>query len=516
MAISDHARLTPDKPATIMAGSGRTVTYGELEERSIRLARVLRAAGIGTGDVVALLMENQPTYHEVYWATNRSGMLLCPVNRYLTADEVAYILNDSGAKALIVSAELAEVASEAARHCDIPLKLAVDGAIDGFDAYEVVVAGADNSPLDDQPTGDFMGYSSGTTGRPKGIRRPLPAGQFTDITPFQALARDTFGFDEHTIYLSPAPLYHSAPLAYTATVHIFGGTNVVMERFDPIEALRLIEQHDITHAQFVPTMFVRMLKLEPEVRQRFDLSTLTVAIHAAAPCPVAVKQQMIDWWGPILWEYYGGTELNGLTMCNSDEWLEHPGTVGRAVFGTLHICDDDGNELPPGQPGAVYFEQATQPFEYHNDPDKTEGSQHPTQPLWTKLGDVGYMDDDDFLHLTDRESFMIIAGGVNIYPQEIEDRLILHPAVEDVAVFGIPHPDMGEEVKAVVQLTKAARLRQAHLEQELLDYARQHLAGYKVPRSIDFDDQLPRLETGKLYKRLLRDRFWGNAESRIV
>ncbi len=498
-----------------MAGSGQVVTYAELEDRSIRLARLLRESGIGRGDVVALLMENNPRYHEVYWASNRSGMLLCPVNRYLTAPEASHIINDSGARALITSVAMAEVATEVAEATNVALRLAVDGPVAGFDRYEDVIEGVDNSPLGDQPTGDFMGYSSGTTGRPKGIRRPLPEGQFDQVTPFQAMARDAFGFDERSIYLSPAPLYHSAPLAYTATVHIFGGTNVVMERFDPVETLRLIEEHQITHAQFVPTMFVRMLKLDESVRQQFDLSSLQVVIHAAAPCPIEVKYEMIDWFGPILWEYYGGTELNGLTLCNTAEWLEHPGTVGRPVMGELHICGPDGGELPPEEPGSIYFERAEPPFEYHNDPDRTEDARHPTEPLWTKLGDIGYVDDDGYLHLTDRESFMIISGGVNIYPQEIEDRIIMHPSVQDVAVVGIPHPDMGEEVRAVVQLIVGVDPG-LEVESDILDYARLHLSGYKVPRRVDFEKQLPRLETGKLYKRLLRDRHWGSKTSRIV
>jgi fatty-acyl-CoA synthase len=324
-----------------------------------------------------------------------------------------------------------------------------------------------------------------------------------------------YGVDEHTVYLSPAPLYHSAPLAWTAAVHSWGGTNVVMEGFDAAEALALIERHRVTHAQWVPTMFVRMLKLPDAERGRHDLSSMRVAVHAAAPCPLEVKRRMIEWWGPIIVEYYGGTEFNGMTLCTSEEWLAHPGTVGTALVGTIHICDDTGAELPPGTPGIIYFERDTAAFTYHNDDAKTLAAQHPDHPLWTKLGDIGYVDEEGYLYLTDRESFMIISGGVNIYPQEIEDALVMHPAVHDVAVIGVPNADLGEEVKAVVQLAPG-RAASDELVAELLDHARDRLAAYKVPRSIDIVDELPRQETGKLYKRLLRDRYWGDRTSRIV
>jgi long-chain acyl-CoA synthetase len=289
---------------------------------------------------------------------------------------------------------------------------------------------------------------------------------------------------------------------------------VVMEKFDPIEALALIDRHGVTHSQWVPTMFTRMLKRPADERERFDLSTHQVAIHAAAPCPVGVKQSMIEWWGPILHEYYGGTELNGLTYCDSEQWLAHPGTVGQPVLGTLHICDEDGDELPAGESGLVYFELPEMSFEYFKDRDKTRGAQHPLHRNWSALGDVGYLDEDGFLYLTDRATFMIISGGVNIYPQEIEDALIQHPDVLDVAVIGVPNEDMGEEVKAVVQPVEG--IDTEGLPDAVLAYAREHLAGYKVPRSVDLIDEMPRLPTGKLYKRLLRDRYWGRDGSKIV
>ena len=360
-----------------------------------------------------------------------------------------------------------------------------------------------------------MNYSSGTTGRPKGIKRPLSGSDFSEPSNLDNLVGALYGIDPSSVYLSPAPLYHSAPLAFTAAVHSLGGTVVIMERFDPVDSLKAIESHRITHSQWVPTMFIRMLKLDDADRVGHDLSSHQVAIHAAAPCPVDVKHQMIDWWGPIIFEYYAGTELNGMTMCNSEQWLAHPGTVGAPILGTLRICDEAGAELPVGEPGTIYFERDIVPFEYHNDEDKTKSSQHPTNPMWTKLGDVGYLDDDGFLYLTDRESFMIISGGVNIYPQEIEDAIVMHPKVADVAVFGVPNADTGEEVKAVVQLAEGVDATDA-VAGELMEHARENLARYKVPRSIDFEDELPRLETGKLYKRILKDRYWGNHDSRIV
>ena len=514
--MSAHATAHPDKVATIMLHSGETLTYGELDERSIRLARLLRTSGLVPGDVVALFMENNIRYHEVYWAVVRSGMYLCAVNKYLTSEEAAYIVNDSGAKAIVTSAAMSEVAeSMLADVEDCPIRLAVDGPVNGFERYEDEVAGHSAEPLGEEPLGDFMNYSSGTTGRPKGIKRPLTGSTFAEPSGLDTLISTLYGVDSDAIYLSPAPLYHSAPLAFTAGVHSLGGTNVIMERFDPVAALEAIGTHRVTHSQWVPTMFIRMLKLDEADRVGHDLSSHRVAIHAAAPCPIDVKQQMIAWWGPIIFEYYGGTELNGMTFCTSEQWLAHPGTVGSAILGSLHVCDEAGTELPTGEPGVLYFERDVMPFEYHNDPDKTDASKHPTHPLWTKLGDIGYLDDDGFLYLTDRESFMIVSGGVNIYPQEIEDALVMHPKVADVAVFGVPNPDTGEEVKAVIELASGIEAS-AVVEAELIEYATERLARYKVPRSIDFEDALPRLETGKLYKRLLKDRYWGNKTSRIV
>jgi long-chain acyl-CoA synthetase len=320
-------------------------------------------------------------------------------------------------------------------------------------------------------------------------------------------------YREDMVYLSPAPLYHSAPQAAVGAAITMGATVVVMERFDPVEYLRLVEEHQVTHSQLVPTMFSRMLKLPPEERTRYDLSSLEVVVHAAAPCPIPVKEAMIEWWGPIIHEYYGATEGLGFTACDSEEWLAHKGTVGKVIFGDLHIVDDDMNELPVGEPGTIWFKTAT-PFSYHNDDEKTREATSPDGTM-TTVNDVGYVDEDGFLYLTDRKTFMIISGGVNIYPQEMENLLITHPKVADAAVFGVPNVDLGEEVKAVIQPMPGVETDEA-LTEELLAFCREHLARQKVPRSIDYVAELPRLPTGKLYKKALRDQYWGDGTSRIV
>jgi fatty-acyl-CoA synthase len=317
-----------------------------------------------------------------------------------------------------------------------------------------------------------------------------------------------WGFSADTVYLSPAPLYHAAPATFVLNVQSFGGTVVMMERFDPELALSSIEKHRVTHSQWVPTMFVRMLKLPEEVRRKYDLSSHRIAVHAAAPCPVDVKRQMIEWWGKILLEYYAGTEASGSTFIDSETWLAHPGSVGRAIVGVLHVCDEEGNELPTGEAGLVYFEREAVIFEYHNDPQKTRAGQHPKHPNWAALGDVGYLDAEGFLYLTDRKAFMIISGGVNIYPQAIENALVLHPKVGDVAVFGVPDPDLGEAVKAVIEPAPGIAPT-PELAAELMSFARSKLAHYMAPKSIDFIVEMPRLPTGKLYKRILRDKYWG-------
>jgi fatty-acyl-CoA synthase len=438
----------------------------------------------------------------------RSGLYVVPINRYLTAPEIAYIVQDCGAKAIVSTIARGEVAAALAPLIpDCPHRLMAGGVVPGWESYEARTAEYPPTPIDTQWMGDTMMYSSGTTGRPKGILRALPE-QTIDKTVFRRVPMlVSYGFGVNTVYLSPAPLYHSAPCNFVLGTQFLGGTAVVMERFDPIEALRAIERHRVTHSQWVPTMFVRMLKLLPEQRAGFDLSSHRVAIHAAAPCPAETKRAMIDWWGAIVHEYYGASEGNGLTQITSAEWLAHPGAVGRATQGIVHICDENGDDLPAGATGLVYFERDVMPFQYHNDPAKTRQAQHPQHPTWTAIGDIGHLDADGYLYLTDRQSFMIISGGVNIYPRQIEDVLVQHPAVADVAVLGVPDADLGEAVKAVVELIEGAEPSEP-LAADLLDYARAHLARYMVPRSVDFIDALPRLPTGKLYKQQLRSRYW--------
>ncbi|MGB1685762.1 MAG: AMP-binding protein, partial [Pseudomonadales bacterium] len=381
----------------------------------------------------------------------------------------------------------------------------LDGLTAGATSLEAAVADMPTTPLEDQSCGQSLLYSSGTTGRPKGVKKPLPDTPWGEAEPVFQARQERYDFTEDSIYLSPAPLYHAAPLGFTMNVLRYGGTCIVMENYDSEAALSLIEKYKVTHSQWVPTMFVRMLKLPEDIRHKYDLSSHEVAIHAAAPCPISVKEQMIAWWGPVIHEYYAGTEGNGSTTITSEEWLAHKGSVGQAAHGvSLHILDDDFNELPVGEAGGVYFEGGGT-FEYLGDSEKTSSSRSPQG--YSTLGDIGYLDDEGFLYLTDRRSFMIISGGVNIYPQETENALITHAEVVDVAVFGIPNEEFGEEVKAVVQPRDMADAG-PELEARLIAYAREHISHIKCPRSIDFMEELPRHPTGKLYKRLLKDKYW--------
>ncbi len=511
-----YADKFPEKPAVINAGTGETITFGELNDRSNQLAQYLYKEGLRRGDHIAVFVENDVRFFECIWAAIRSGLYVTAINRYLTAEEAAYIVDDCEAKVIVSTLRRQDVAKDLpALIPNCPGRLMMRGTIDGWASYEDAIAGQPTDNLDVEWRGDTMLYSSGTTGRPKGIKRPLPDAKVHENDRLRDTLGAVYGFNEETIYLSPAPLYHAAPLAFTMGTQGLGGTVVMMEKFDPIESLRFIEKYKVTHSQWVPTMFIRMLK-EPEAdRTQFDLSSHKVAIHAAAPCPVEIKRKMIDWWGPVLWEYYAGTEGNGSTIINSEQWLAHPGSVGQSFTAVVHICDEAGKELPAREEGVIFFEQELTSFEYHKAPDKTSTSRHPEHPTWTTLGDVGYLDEEGFLYLTDRKAFMIISGGINIYPQEIEDALVLHDKVADVAVFGVPNEEMGEEVKAVVQLAPGIQPSD-ELAAELIAYARDHIAHYKAPRSVDFIDELPRLPTGKLYKRILRDKYWGKHDSKIV
>ena len=510
-----HAIESAAKPAFIMAATGETVTYGELEARSNRLAHLLRAHGQKRLDHYAIFMENNSRYLEACGAGERAGLYYTCINSYLTADELAYIINNCEAKALITSSARLAVAQAALRDCpNVTLKIVVDApASDGFVNLDDALARYPATPIADGCLGTPMLYSSGTTGRPKGILRPLPENPPSQQLPLFDFLQKLWRYREGMVYLSPAPLYHSAPQAAVNLAIRHGATVIIMERFDPEHFLALVEQHKVTHTQLVPTMFSRMLKLPEAARRRHDLSSLQIAIHAAAPCPPQVKEAMIDWWGPIIHEYYGATEGLGFTACDSAEWLAHRGTVGRVLLGDLHVLDDAMLPCCPGIPGTIWFKTAT-PFVYFNDPVRTAETRSADGSMST-VGDVGYVDDDNFLYLTDRATFMIISGGVNIYPQECENLLITHPKVMDAAVFGVPNPDLGEEVKAVVQVVPGLAPSPA-LAEELIAFCRQHLASLKCPRSIDFEPELPRLPTGKLYKRVLRDRYWAGHKTRIV
>ncbi|MBT3535012.1 MAG: AMP-binding protein [Rhodospirillaceae bacterium] len=511
-----HAIQHPDKPAFIMAESGEVVSYGEYEARCNRLAHLLRDLGLRRLDHYAIFMENNSRYLESCGAGERAGLYFTCVNSYLTADELAYIINNSESQILITSEACREVALAAVAQCpQLRLCLVVDGpgAGEAIVNLDEAVAPFPDGPIADECLGMAMLYSSGTTGQPKGILRPMPDEAPDHNTLLFNFLQNIWRYREGMIYLSPAPLYHSAPHAAVNFTFRFGGTVIVMERFDPEKYLALIGKYQVTHSQLVPTMFSRMLKLPDQVRNSYDISSLETAVHAAAPCPVQVKEKMIEWWGPIVLEYYGATEAQGLTACDSEEWLAHPGTVGRVLLGDMHILDDDMQPCPTGTAGMIWFTNATE-FEYFNDPERTAEASSEDGSMST-VGDMGYVDEDGYLYLTDRATFMIVSGGVNIYPQECENLLIVHAKVADAAVFGIPNEDFGEEVKAVVQ-PMPDHPPGDELAEELMIYCREHLSSQKCPRSIDFEVELPRLPTGKLYKRVLRDRYWGDRKSRIL
>jgi long-chain acyl-CoA synthetase len=498
-----------------MATTGEIITYSEFDARTNRLAHLLRARGLRQGDHYSILMENNSRYLEACGGGERAGLLYTPINSHLTADEVAYILRNSESRALITSGALRAVAVEALNQApDVTVGLIVDpeGADDGLDDYVAATSAFPATPIADEALGGPMLYSSGTTGRPKGIVR-----QLTGRSPGESAALSQFlvqqwRYRPGMIYLSPAPLYHSAPQGATGNAIRIGGTVVVMERFDPEQLLALVERHHVTHIQMVPTMFNRLLKLPEEVRARYDLSSLEFVVHAAAPCPIPVKEQMIAWWGPIIHEYYAATEGIGYTACDSTEWLAHRGTVGRAQLGELHILDDDFRDCPPRVPGTIYFRPPA-PLSYWKDPEKAKEASTPDGTMST-VGDMGYVDEDGWLYLTDRTTFMIISKGVNVYPQETENLLVTHPKVADVAVFGVPNSDLGEEVKAVVEPMPGVEPT-AELAAELIAWCHERLSKQKCPMSIDFDPQLPRLPTGKLYKRVLRDRYWADHATNI-
>lgn len=510
--LGAQAEDHPDRPAIIMAGSGLVTTYRELDERSNQLAHLLRDAGLRTGDHIALMMENGPAFLEVAWAAQRSGLYYTPLNSHLRQSEAQHILDDCGATAFFISTSLAEIA----RGLDLQrlgLCIVVGGAETSFLSYNEALAGWPVTPMVDEAEGREMLYSSGTTGAPKGVRKVLSAAPMGDPTATPVMLAGNIarlGIDGESVYLSPAPLYHSAPLVYSMAMHRLGATCVVMESFEPVRCLETIERYRVTHAQFVPTMFTRMLRLNDEEKYSYDLSSLRWVVHAAAPCPVPVKQEMLEWWGMIIHEYYAGTEDIGSTAIGPEEWVAHPGSVGRPLNEVHVVGDDIEVDLPVGQTGTVYFAGGRE-FEYHNDPEKTVHMAN--QQGWRTLGDVGYLDTDGYLYLTDRASDMVVSGGVNIYPREAEQVLASHPQVIDAAVFGVPDEEMGESLLAVVQ----KRLGDESLDPaDLMAWCRERLASYKCPRAIEFTTEMPRDPSGKLFKRLLRDPYWKDRSSRIV
>jgi len=502
-----HSVDAPDRPAVIVAGTGEVLTYAELDDRSARVAGLFVDRGLEPGDTVALYAENHLRYLEVVWGALRAGLYLVAVNRSFGAAELAYVLDDAGVRAVVTTTDAAATVAEALATTTVrPHRWAIGGDVEGFETYDELVAGRDPTrALGWRPRGDVLLYSSGSTGRPKGVLRPLgDVGVDDPELGTAAVLLAGLGLSAGGVYLSPAPLHHAAPLRWCLAAHEVGATVVVMERFSEVAFLDAIERHHVTHTQVVPTMLVRLLRLPTGERDAHDLSSLRVVVHGAGPCPVDVKRRAIEWLGPIVHEYYAGTEVNGLTFITAEQWLAHPGSVGRAVLGFVHVCDDDGADVPAGRDGLVYFERRRPPFEYLGAPEATRRAQHPVHPTWTTLGDVGHVDDDGWLYLTDRREFLVVTGGVNVAPAEVEGCLLMHPAVADVAVFGLPDPDLGERVHAVVQPAPGVDTG-PELVAALRAFVRAHLAGYKVPRSVDFVEELPREATGKLAKQRLRD-----------
>jgi len=495
------APQTPDRVAYKIAETGEAVTFGQLETRSNQAAHLFRACGLKRGDHIVLLAENCRQYFEICFAADRAGLYYTAISTHATADDAAFIVENCGAKLWILSDAKAEIAAHLCKVSSISHRYMIGAPIAGCKSWDGAAAAQPETRIADEAQGLDMLYSSGTTGRPKGVKWEQPNAPAGERTMLVELLGDLFQYDADTRYLSPAPLYHAAPLRHTMTVIKLGGEVTVMQKFNEERALQLIEAEKITHSQWVPTMFIRMLKLPDEVRLKYDCTSLKVAIHAAAPCPVVTKEAMIDWWGPILHEYYAGTENNGFCALTTEEWLQHKGSVGKALMGRIHICDDDGQELPEGSSGVIYFSDG-HPFSYHDDPDRTAAAYN--DKGWSTLGDIGRVDEDGYLYLLDRKSFVIISGGVNIYPQEIEDLIVNHPKVLDAAVFGVPNEDFGEEVKAVVQLVAPDE----GAAEEIIAHCRANLAGYKCPRTVDVIDAMPRHANGKLMKRLLRDRYW--------
>jgi len=488
----------PEKSAAVIAETGEAITYSNLHARSTRVSAFL-AERLQQGEVIAVFLGNRLEYFEVSFAARRAGVYYVPVSTHLTAAELDYILKDSGAKVLFTEDRYLGLCKNLSYDMRAGLEIvSVDDP-----AYKALATDGPIPPLPARLLGLDFAYSSGTTGRPKGVRHEMAGDKQLEKAVMTAGWVEFFDLSCESVYLSPAPLYHAAPLRFSIRCLCNGGTVVVMQKFDAEKALATIARFRVTHSQWVPTMFIRLLALQESTRRAYDLSSHKMALHAAAPCPIEIKRQMIEWWGNIVWEYYTGSERAGATTISAQEWIVRPGSVGQAKQGMLHIVDEQGRECPPGVEGLVCFEGGPR-FQYHNDPGKTAEAH--TSQGWATFGDIGRMDEEGYLYLTDRRSNMIISGGVNIYPQEAENVLLEHPLVHDVAVIGVPHSDFGEEVKGVVELKDPAMASEETCAL-LLTYCREHLSHIKCPRSIDFASGLPRTETGKLIKRLIRDEY---------
>ncbi|XEX98858.1 AMP-binding protein (plasmid) [Tistrella bauzanensis] len=508
-----HALAQPDRPAVIVADTGETLSYGDMIRGANRLANLFVGLGLRPGDCVAFCLENHIRYGELVWAAKAAGLYYVCIARQSGVDDLRYVLTNCGARVFIASAAVADTAVAASRDLPGLMAFMIDGEAPGFASYEAAVAGQDDQPVEDRSRGASMLYSSGTTGRPKGIRHPLQPVSPHVAPPRHRQMVETYGFGEGMVLLNPGPLYHTGPLRFMMHAQRAGGTVIVFRKFDAEAVLRAISRHQVTHGLFVPTMFVRMLALPDAVKTVAELGSLRVVIHIAAPISIPTKRRMIDWFGPVLHEMYGGTESVGTTVITSSEWLAHPGSVGRPSAGTeLHIVDEQGEECPVGVPGLIYMSSG-KTFEYHGEAVKTAASRHAMG--WYTLGDVGYVDDDGYLYLTDRQSNLIISGGVNIYPREVEMVLADHPAVADVAVLGVPDPDFGEAVRAVV-VCRLPAVSGDDLARELMAFCRARLNPVKCPRMIDFVAELPRSEAGKILRADLRRRYWPEGAGLVV
>ncbi|WP_257890432.1 AMP-binding protein [Rhodococcus sp. USK10] len=502
MYAAEVASRTPDRVALIMNDTGEQRTYREFEDAANQVAHLLRSYGLEPADRVAVFMTNSLQMLEVEGGAERTGLYYTLVNSHLTSAEASWIINDCRARVVFTTSTIAEAAHQLPALCPgVEHWVMVDADAAPFVDYAEEIGSQPVSHVPDERLGLPMHYSSGTTGRPKGILRPMPVADPREPIPLMKQAESVYSMRDGMVFLQPAPLYHGGPHSHLTASLRMGGTAIVMEKFDAETFLATVEKYGVTNTAVVPTMFSRLLQLPDDVRAKYDVSSLEAVVHGAAPCPPGVKHQMIDWFGPILIENYGTTEAIGATNVDSHEWLQRPGTVGRPIFGELLILDGEGNEVPARTIGQIWWRGSTN-FEYMNDAEKTRSTRRDGGRTST-CGDIGYVDEDGYLFVTDRIAFTIISGGVNIYPKEIEDVLVMHPAVGDVAVIGVPNDDFGEEVKAVIQVRPGVTPG-PELERALIAFCREQLAGFKCPKSVDFLEDLPRLASGKMAKGKLR------------